>query len=259
MKLAYTTEGAASHPPLVFLHGFMGSSLDWTPVVDALSGSYYCVLPDLPGHGQSSGLQPISFDRTIQWLAEMLASLDIETFALVGYSMGGRVAMALAEHMPDRIRGLILESANPGLESEDARAERLAADASRAEQLEQISIEAFVRQWYSLPMFANLQDRPELLSSLMDARTLNDADGLARAMRGLSVGEQQSFWSFMARPPFPVLAIAGGLDTAYTAMCNRLTLAGKIIVPEAGHNVHLENPAAYIKAVTHFLNEIAER
>ena len=110
--------GSPDHPAVLFLHGFMGSSADWKDVVAATMDLAFCITPDLPGHGASLGLTPEAYtmEGTTRAVVQTLDELEVERPAIVGYSMGGRLALYLALRYPERCAGLFLESASPGLE-----------------------------------------------------------------------------------------------------------------------------------------------
>jgi len=259
LSLHYRLSGAEGNPVVIFLHGFMGSSRDWTSVISKLQTDYRCLAIDLPGHGRSVACDAYSFENVLTEVLTICEELGVDRFWLVGYSMGGRVSLYLAKQMRDRISGLVLESVSPGIENAAERVARRDADDVLCERLEQGPLSVFLEEWYTQPMFANLQQKPDLLKSLLRLRLDNDPSELASALRGMSVGRQPDLWNVLEDLPFPVLAITGGLDTKYVGIYSRINNAKKVVIPETGHNVHLENPASYIKAVVEFLNSHAER
>ncbi len=95
--------------PLVLLHGLLGDSGDWQPVIDRLP-AIRCIALDLPGHGQHSDLNVSDVEQSHQWLISELASRNIERYLLAGYSLGGRLALYHASREPAGLRGLLLES-----------------------------------------------------------------------------------------------------------------------------------------------------
>jgi 2-succinyl-6-hydroxy-2,4-cyclohexadiene-1-carboxylate synthase len=255
VTLHYRTYGSPNNPTVIFLHGFMGSSLDWEPTVQLLSDEYHCVCVDLPGHGMSVVRDTYSFENVLMSMLNLLEELHVQQFALVGYSMGARVGLYLAQHLRDRVVALVIESGTPGISDESERAERLEKDRALAERLEHEPFSAFLYEWYEQPIFATLQARPALLQELIDSREANDPFELAAAMRGLSVGRQIDLWPVIPELPFPILAISGGLDPKYTKISEQMPGAGRVVITETGHNVHLENPTAYIKALSQFLSD----
>ena len=116
----------------------MGSKTDFAEVIDLIAGRYCCLLVDLPGHGGTE----VSYDLDYQmsntaWgLIELLKVLKISSCFLVGYSMGGRIALYLALHFPQYFSGVVLESASPGLETLKEKKLRIERDLLLIEKLQ---------------------------------------------------------------------------------------------------------------------------
>lgn len=261
-ELHYATLGDARNPPVIFLHGFLGSSDDWLEVTTALKDQFFCITLDLPGHGASRGLPPDSYsiDGAARALIRVLDELDAGLATIVGYSMGGRLALYLALRHPERSAALLLESASPGLESAAERAARRAADEERARRLESGDLDRFLEDWYGQPLFSSLARDEELLRQTIGARRRNDPEELARSLRGMGTGSQPSLWTELAGLPAPALAIAGALDPKFVGvsrrmaqLCPRMRAA---VVPGAGHNVRAEAPEAYLDLLKDFLKAL---
>lgn len=256
--LHYETGGRAGGPVLCFLHGFMGTAADWAPITEALDEEARCLAVDLPGHGQSLARPSYeySMEGTTQALADVLDAEDIEQCTLVGYSMGGRVALHFAVHQPQRVRRLVLESASPGLQTESDRAERRVIDATRAQRI-QDDLSAFLNDWYRQPLFASLA-RHGLVEEMVARRRKNQPDELARVLNGLGPGQQVPLWDRLGDIDVPTLVLTGELDEKYTRITEqttrRLPNAQRVLVPNAGHNVHAERPQAYLARLCRFLD-----
>ena len=251
--------GDRRSPTILFLHGFMGSSADWREVMAALGDRVFCIAVDLPGHGASQALttEAYTIEGSARAMINTLDEFEVERPVVVGYSMGGRLALYLALRYPERWAGLFLESASPGLKSASERAARRAADESQAKRLESGELEAFIRDWYRQPLFASLARDENLLRRTIDARWRNDPEELARSLRGMGTGSQPSLWGELEDLGVPALALAGGLDEKYVRVSSRMASINPRIesamVPEAGHSVHAEIPTAYISLLEGFL------
>jgi 2-succinyl-6-hydroxy-2,4-cyclohexadiene-1-carboxylate synthase len=245
---------------LILLHGFTGSSASWGDrLVDGLaSAGVSPVLVDLPGHGRHVGqTDPAGFTLDAACLS-ISAAGGPEPVPLLGYSMGGRLALAYAVRHPGRISRLILESASPGLEEEASRRARRASDEELALRLESWGMEAFVEHWESLPIFSSQRGQPPEVRHAHRARRLkNDALSLAAALRGLGTGTLPSCWDALETLDVPTLLIVGELDSKFheiaLAMAGRLPEARVAVVGGAGHAVHVERPEAWLGAVLDFL------
>lgn len=252
--------GGPGRPAILFLHGFMGSSRDWENATAALGERFFCVAPDLPGHGASVGLPPESytFESVARAVLGVLDELGIERATLVGYSMGGRLALYLALYHPERCAGLLLESASPGLQDVVERWARHAADEERASRLESDDFEDFVGDWYRQPLFASLVRDEERLKRTISARLKNDPAELARSLRGMGSGSQRSLWGELNGLRVPALAVAGELDEKFVEITHRMAnlCAGMrvAVIPGAGHNVHVEALPEYRRLLNDFVS-----
>lgn len=273
-----------SGEPVVLLHGFTGSSEAWgEALLRELSEKRRVIAVDLPGHGASrrgggsvldvafsaahSGggkvVLPLTLGRTftdvVDLLVAHLGTRDIVRADWIGYSMGGRLALAAAVRHPDRVRHLVLESASPGLQTEAERTLRVAEDEELARQIEERGIEWFVRHWERLPMFDSQSALPIEMQEGVRARRLTcDPNGLAGALRALGVGAQPSYWGDLKRLGTPTLLVTGTLDAKFVDIALKMRRlmpnAEHLPVPGVGHTVHLEAAGAWLGAVTRFLD-----
>lgn len=231
------------------------------PTVDGLASAVGPpVLVDLPGHGRHAGeTDPARF--TLDAVeAELLCLTEAEPVDLVGYSMGGRVALAFTVRHPRRVRLLVLESSSPGLPTDEERAARRDDDEALAAWIVERGVEAFIRRWETLPLFESQAALPtEVLEAQRGRRLLNDPGSLAASLRGLGTGALPSFWGSLAALRVPVLLMAGVRDPKFVEIARRMAAALPTArfepVDGAGHAVHLERPGAWVELVAHFLKE----
>jgi 2-succinyl-6-hydroxy-2,4-cyclohexadiene-1-carboxylate synthase len=258
MIWTHQTLGKPGNPAVIFLHGFMGCGADWREIAGPLAADFFCILPDLPGHGENTGLpfeEPLSFAVLSAGVGALLDAHGLARAVLVGYSLGGRAALHFAAAQPGRVRGLALESASPGLEGAAERAARARLDAARARRLEAVGLAAFVEEWYAAPLWASLRARPALLAKVKAGR-LGEARWLAKVLAELSPGVARSLWGSL--PPLKgALLLAGELDAQYAGIMYRLgAVSGwgeAQVIRRAGHNVHLEQPGSFLAALAAFL------
>ena len=248
-------------PVLVLLHGFTGSATSWGTLLNdpALSGMRIIAL-DLLGHGQSDAPedpQRYHIEYCQADIIGILQTLGIKRgeAILLGYSMGGRIALYCA--FSYYFRALILESASPGLATFTERAQRRASDDALAERIEREGIEAFVNYWEQLPLFASQSNLPIECRNAQRAQRLNNrAHGLANSLRGIGTAVQPPLYQRLPELTLPVLLITGELDNKFCTigqrMAQQLPQAQLQIVPDAGHTVHLEQPERFVTLVHKF-------
>ncbi len=247
---------------VVCLHGFMGTGEDWVPLMQRLSEHTRCIAVDLPGHGKTRGdLEKNPWKNVMQEMIRLFNALTIPPPVVLGYSMGGRLAIAIAEAMKYQVRGLIVESALPGIDDELERLERYHQDLERALDLTIQDFDQFLQRWYDQPLFASLRQHPEF-QQLMEQRFRdNDPLQLAIALKVLSVAHQPSYWQWLGATTLPVLFLAGEKDAKYAAIAQRVAALHNAsvrveIVPGAGHTIHFEAPERFAQLVEQFLSQV---
>ncbi len=244
------TDSPTGAPSIALLHGFTQTAACWGPFADELSTTHSLVAIDLPGHGGSGEVR-----ADLSQTTELVAS-SIDRSIVIGYSLGGRVALHLALGHPQLVERLVIIGATGGLDSEEERRQRRVADESLADHLEDIGVDAFLDEWLSQPMFASLTAQ----QSFRELRATNAAAGLASSLRLCGTGTQESLWSRLGELTMPVLVIAGANDEKFTHLGQRLvesigTNASIQLIDNAGHSAQLENPAGTAAAITKWLSE----
>ena len=261
-------QGDVGQTPFVLLHGFTGSAASWVRHVETFAASGLRVLTlDMLGHGQSDAPDDparYSIERTREDILVLLQMLRVRAgeAILLGYSMGGRIALYTA--LSGFFRALILESASPGLDSEKEREARRHSDEVLATRIEREGVPTFIDYWEHIPLFASQQQLPlETREALHRQRLHNSARGLANSLRGVGTGVQPQLSASLPDLTLPVLLLAGELDQKFTAiahtMATQLPHAQVAIVPDAGHTIHLEQPERFDALVLDFYNRITRQ
>ena len=242
---------------LVLLHGLLGDANDWQPVIDRLPG-HHCIALDLPGHGQHHELRVNDFEQSHQWLCRELASRGIEQYLLVGYSLGGRLALYHASREPAGLLGLLLENCHPGLPAGE-RAARIAHDESWAERFEREPLADVLEDWYRQGVFADLD---EAARARQIARRLgNDGKAVAAMLRATSLGKQPDLASWLAQGGLPVTYVSGKRDHKFHQLaCLMASQHRKInhLELDGGHNLHAHQPEAFARLLAEWVNQQQE-
>lgn len=245
--------------PVLLLHGFAGSGRSWgDDLCRALvPPAGRVVLVDLPGHGSNTSDRE-GAPSMLEEALESIACAATGPFDLVGYSMGGRIALHAALRYPDRVRRLVLESASPGLATERERKERRAADETLAGRIEADGVASFVAEWSTLPVLRPATERPaEVDARIREVRLANRPAELAAALRGLGTGALPPLWDRLNEVRAKALVLAGAADPKFVEIARLMAAAipgAEVeIVPGAGHTVHLDRPGAWTAAVRRHL------
>ena len=251
-------------PALFALHGFTGSIETWRPFLTDWTNRRTVVCIDLLGHGESDAPADPEYYRIERCVADLVAIADqlgYARFDLLGYSLGGRVALHLAAGAPERVRSVILESASPGIVDPVDRQARRDSDEDLAKLLERDGVQAFVDRWEQVQLFASQRGLPaDVRARLRAQRLRSNPVGLAQSLRGIGAGVMPPVHPFIRCVQASTLVVVGGLDLKYVAtgreLAEQLPKARLQIVPGAGHAVHLERLAAFNEAVVAFLEEV---
>jgi 2-succinyl-6-hydroxy-2,4-cyclohexadiene-1-carboxylate synthase len=263
IRFHYRRQGAKADPTLLLLHGFMGSADDWTgEITEPLVAAGLQVLAvDLPGHGRT--IVDDEDDYYIEYcapaLVRLLDDLRLKRVHLLGYSMGGRLALYMAVRFPERFQRIVLESASPGLKTKAERKARIAEDAALAMRMLSQPMVEFLIEWYTQPLFSSMSTQPARLERLIARRIDNDALGLSMSLKGMGAGAQPSLWNELANVESSLLLIAGEKDSKFCGvgreMVKRSPKATLAVVADSGHNVHFERPREFTELVREFLHD----
>jgi len=260
--LSWTGLGEETADPVLLLHGFTVTHHTWDLLSSLLSTKHRVVLPDLPGHGGSAALGGMSVEATSDSLAQLVDKAGLKRVSVVGYSLGGRIALDFACRHPGKVRALALEGASPGIEDPDERRKRREDDASLADEIEKRGINWFVDYWQDRPLFATQRALPrDVVAAVRRDRLSNTANGLASSLRASGPGSMTPLWSAIESLDVPVMLVAGQLDQKFvetgTAMKKRIPRSSLVEVEGAGHCVHVEKPAEFGGLLGRFLDEKA--
>ncbi|MBC8100022.1 MAG: 2-succinyl-6-hydroxy-2,4-cyclohexadiene-1-carboxylate synthase [Armatimonadetes bacterium] len=253
--------GSGDAMALLLLHGFTGSASNWAAHLPMLAQGRRVLALDLLGHDASDAPDDPARYSIEQAAADVVGfcdALGLGRCALLGYSMGGRLALYTALHYPQTVGRLILESASPGLATEAERAARRQSDAALAAMLQQKGVAVFVDYWERVPLFASRAALPmDVQLALRAQRLKNRVNGLANSLIGMGTGAQPSLWDILPNLHTPTLLLTGAQDAKFTGIARQMvalmTNAQHTVIADAGHTTHLEQPAAFDAALHRWL------
>ena len=248
--------------PLVLLHGFTGAASAWKPFCPVWGGHSHLLMIDLIGHGETDSPDDVGRYDIISVAGDLKALLDelsIEKIDLLGYSMGGRVAITFASLYPEKVRKLVLESSTPGIKAAADRASRIQQDHNLACRIEVDGVGQFIDFWESIPLFQSQLHLPEQeREQIRSQRLNNDPIGLANSLRGMGTGSQPSWWDKLNSFEFPTLLVTGTLDEKFCLiakeMTSKLPNATHMSIFGCGHAIHVEEPEKFGTIVSEFLS-----
>ncbi len=243
-----------------FLHGFLGGPQTWTDLTSALSVTAHCDF--LPGHGIPPWIIPnADFDSVVTALAERLPE---RTVSLCGYSMGARLALAIALRFPQKVSSLVLVSVDPGMDAADSRTARTVWEDELAHKVLSDGIASFVADWENLPLFASQKRLSDTaLSRQREGRYRHDPQAIAWTLRTLGTGRMPNLWPLLPTLKIPVTVITGALDEKFTAIAQKMKRTNPriehVAIPEAGHNPVLEAPVAVLSTLITHKHAVTEK
>lgn len=236
---------------VVYVHGMGGGPEDWRPVQTRQ--------PGLSLEVDSSAETP---EAAAKKLADQVASLVSGSFALCGYSLGGRIALLATRDLLGRKKkpdGLILVSTGLGFAGEDERSARNAKDEEWA-SLAASNPGEFWKKWYEQDIFASLAGVPEASRlNWLDQRKALDGDTLAGQLRHLGPGRHADLLPILKEviaKGVKVFYIAGSLDAKYVAVSEQVKAIPGTLVDQivgAGHIIPLEAPDALAQRIAKFI------
>jgi esterase len=252
MQLFHRDLGGAGRPPLVILHGILGSSRNWQTAGDDLSARYHVCALDLRNHGASPHAEPMTYEALMADVVEWLETHGVGPATVLGHSMGGKVAMLLACRQPERVARLVVEDIAPvdypaarhRAEFDAMNALDLAALRSRgdAERL----LEAGVPDWGLRKFLTTNLDR----GADGGWRWTINLPVLTQALSALAKNPLQPSDRFAGPAAFIVGGRSGYVQADdWPAIVRHFPAATREILPLAGHNPHMEVREAFVQSL----------
>lgn len=245
---------------MIVLHGFLNDHRSMFNVAAAQNDKANIIYVDLPGFGQTKSTNvEYSMADIAESLKHILEYHRHTDLYMLGYSMGGRVALAFACIYPDLLKGLILESTSPGIKEHKARKERAFIDSGRAEKIVE-DYHRFIQSWENMGLFSsqeNLEDND--LVEQREQRLAQYPKEVADSLKKYGTGVQPSYWEYLNDIKTKTLQLVGKKDEKFVSInekMNQLIPEAELkVIDHSGHNIHLEAPQKFDIIVSAFINE----
>lgn len=241
---------------LVLLHGFMGSGTVFDSIINSLKTFCNPITIDLLGHGKTgsaSSAKRFQANKQVEDLVSIIKSISDEPVYLYGYSMGGRLALQFAQKSPTLLKGLILESTNPGLKDPLKRKERQQLDSQRARRIKK-DFNRFLADWKELPLFKKSTVSERHLKHYQQIQQRQDPQQMAYSLQRFGTGKMPAV--DLTKIKIPTLLLAGQKDKKYVStmkqMNTNIAKSSLKIIRNAGHRVHLDKPNILTSTIKSF-------
>lgn len=243
---------------LIFLHGLLGTKDDWQKVIENLP-HFRCIALNLPFHGDAKHLEVSNFEETAQYLsAQIQSAVKNAPYFLVGYSLGGRIALYYAlqaQVEKGKLQGVMLEGSNFGLKTEEEKQARRRNDETWAQRFMHEPAEMVLADWYQQPVFAHLT--AEQRQSLIAIRKSHCGANIGKMLLATGLANQPDFSGKVRSNSVPFFYFCGERDHKFRQLAAQVGL-NVTLIPNAGHNSHLENAKYFAKKLENHILKIAQ-
>ena len=257
-NLYYTTEGSGI--PLILIHGFTGSHKSFDKLSNFLKQYFKIIKLDMIGHGLSMDydVSSYSFSESINYIEKIIEELNLKKVNILGYSLGGRLAMQFAIKNQHQVNKMILCSSSFGIEKKSERISRIRSDEKIIELLINENLEKFVNFWQNIPLWESEKKLPvEIKSKHRRIRLEQKNEGLLLNLRYQGQGVQKYLGKSLKNIKLKTLIMYGGKDLKYKVISKKMI---ELIenselceVPNSGHNIVLEHPIYISQKIKSFI------
>ena len=250
-------ESGAGEDVVLFIHGFPFRSTMWGPQLEAVPAGWRYIAPDLRGFGSSeAGSEPFSMDLFADDVIALLDHLNIEQVVICGLSMGGYVALSIAERYPHRMRAIVLAATRANADSADAKKGRHELAARTRAQGSMVVVESMLPKLVS---GATRIQRPEVADFVRVMIQTTNAEVMARALEAMAA--RTDYRDKLHTINVAAMVLRGDQDEIITRedmdfLARQVRGAKYEMVPNVGHLPNLEAPDVFNKTLHNFLNSL---
>ncbi|AGA77270.1 alpha/beta fold hydrolase [Echinicola vietnamensis] len=248
--IEYTDQGHGK--PVIFIHGFCQTKEMWKKFIEVFSGRYRVLCPDLPGFGESRWYEEsISLEQTAEMLRDWIDTLGLEKPVVIGHSLGGYVALALAELMGEKLGGLGLFHSTAFADDE----EKVGVRNRTLTFVQKHGVKVFVDSFVP-PLFteAHRESMKPIIREVVQIAHKTTFEGLVSFTKAMR--DRKDRMDVLRDFKGKKLMIAGVLDGAVTIEASRKH-QGYVDhyheLPDAGHMGMFEQPAETVEMISDFL------
>lgn len=234
---------------IVALHGFLGLPSDWSKTgLDVEAYDLWKGVVKLGGVSREN-----AFSAWAKQFTNEIRASGAGSVALIGYSLGGRLALHAVLEAPDLFDRAIIVSAHPGLASEHEKRDRVASDKVWAERFLRDGWPMLIKAWNVQPVLAPPAKPASDFVQLDRPEGAFSREALAFALDGWSLGRQKDLRGKIRECQVPMRFVTGALDTKFTSLLGDFGGIDHHVVPQAGHRVPWDHPAGFREAIGDFL------
>jgi 2-succinyl-6-hydroxy-2,4-cyclohexadiene-1-carboxylate synthase len=250
-------------PKVICLHGFLGHGKDFKIVRDHYADHPTIIAPNFPDYSKSPASQ-FSWESCIQALDELIVAESKDAVCvLLGYSMGGRIALQYALQHADSLAGLVLVGATPGIANENERAARIQKDFAQATMLREQPLENFLKHWFEQDIIRSQSQIPEpYQSDMRRSRESNNSIALAQSLSSLGTGSMPPAWNQLSHLHPPTLLVTGDRDEKFKTIAGKMETqlpnAQHASTIDAGHACCFEKPLAFTQILDSFVSSLID-
>jgi len=255
-------KGGTKNAKIVCFHGFLGSGKDFKIVADHSRNFSEMVAPNFPDYQKVIAERKTGWNHTLSIVKRFIEEeAPNKKTILLGYSMGGRIALQFAIKFPQLIEAVILIGSTPGIENKKQQQKRRTDDSKLSEKLRTQPYAKFLEYWFNQPLLKSQKNIPTpYLKEMLERRKKNDPQTLAYYLSTLGTGTMPSAWTNLHRCKFPTLLVTGSADLKFTIiaekMLTRLPDASHAEIKKSGHAPCFENAEAFGSCLDDFIAQI---